>query len=651
MCCREYAGTVLLLASSVVALAAVPAAGRAQEPAGPTETEGADAAGGTLEVITVTATKRPERLRDIAGSVTAFDEQGLEVLGAQSFADYLTRTPGVVFNQAVPGNSAAIIRGVATTTGIAQAQGTTGYFINDVPLTDPFYSGGIPDIDTFDVRNVAILRGPQGTLFGSASLGGAINYQAETPDLDAFDLHLRATARAMEAGDDGYNGHIMLNAPVAPGVFAVRGVFNHRHDAGYVDNIGTGEHDSNRTKLDGGRLLATLVPADDTTITYLFLKQKQRTRDAGSSEPAIGPYSKSTQVPEPFSYETTIHNLRLDQQLDFATLTMTATRHEKVFSGQQDFSGLVPAFAPAVFLEPGTSKGNTFEVRLVSTPGERLEYLVGLFHDSTREVVINQLIAPSAVPLFGTDLLLDATVRIEGNESAVFGEVSYDLTEHLELTAGGRWFETGLDTVTEQQGPLVGGTVTTAGESSERGLTPKVSLTWQPNDQYLLYALISKGFRFGGPNITSDPTFAIPEQFDSDTLVNYEIGTRTTWLDQRLRLDGTLFYVDWDDIQVSLRSPGGLIYTDNAGEGAQHGLRGDGCNPTHCRMDVPKFRYLAGCGAPPRFRQRPVPGAEGLDPSRRLEMERCQLTHLQRARRFVCADRSVQPSLYLERTR
>lgn len=76
-----------------------------------------------------------------------------------------------MFNQTVPGNSAAIIRGVATTTGIAQAQGTTGYFINDVPLTDPFYSGGIPDIDTFDVDNVAVLRGPQGSLFGSSSMG------------------------------------------------------------------------------------------------------------------------------------------------------------------------------------------------------------------------------------------------------------------------------------------------------------------------------------------------------------------------------------------------------------------------------------------------------------------------------------------------
>ena len=146
----------------------------------------ADTGASQLEEIVVTATKRPERVRDISGSVSAYDQAALESLGAESFADYLTRTPGVVFNASVPGNSPAIIRGVATTTGIAQAQGTTGYFIDDVPMTDPFYSAGIPDIDTFDVDNITVLRGPQGTLFGSASMGGAINYQAARPDLVEF---------------------------------------------------------------------------------------------------------------------------------------------------------------------------------------------------------------------------------------------------------------------------------------------------------------------------------------------------------------------------------------------------------------------------------------------------------------------------------
>jgi outer membrane receptor protein involved in Fe transport len=177
------------LIGSTVAMVSAIAAGQTAGVAPAAATP--DAGTSQLEEIVVTATKRPERVRDISGSVSAYDQAALESLGAESFSDYLTRTPGVVFNAGVPGNSPATIRGVATTTGIAQAQGTTGYFINDVPMTDPFYSAGIPDIDTFDVDNVAVLRGPQGTLFGSASMGGAVNYQAARPDLANFDAHFR----------------------------------------------------------------------------------------------------------------------------------------------------------------------------------------------------------------------------------------------------------------------------------------------------------------------------------------------------------------------------------------------------------------------------------------------------------------------------
>ena len=196
-----FAGRVILL-GSITASAAV-----AQDATAVVEEDAAE--------IVVTATKRSVPVRDIAGSVTAFDESALEEIGARSFADYLTRTPGVVFNQTVPGNSPAIIRGVATTTGIAQAQGTTGYFINDVPMTDPFYSGGIPDIDTFDVDHVAVLRGPQGTLFGSASLGGAINYQARRPDLNSIDVHVRGTLETLAHGEQGYSANAMVNATSA----------------------------------------------------------------------------------------------------------------------------------------------------------------------------------------------------------------------------------------------------------------------------------------------------------------------------------------------------------------------------------------------------------------------------------------------------
>jgi outer membrane receptor protein involved in Fe transport len=528
-----------------------------------------------LQEIVVTATKRPEFVRDISGSVSAFDERQLEVLGAESFSDYLTRTPGVVFNQSIPGNSAATIRGVSTTTGIAQAQGTTGYFINDVPLTDPFYSAGIPDIDTFDVNNVTIMRGPQGTLFGSASMGGAIDYQAAKPDLTQFDIHARGSGASTHDGSASYRGNIMLNAPVVTDVFGVRGVFDYRRDGGYINNLGTGQNHSNTTDITGGRLLATVAPFAGTVINYMFLEQAEDTADVGFVDPGTGAYAKRTAFPEPFNYRTRLHNLRLDQQFSVGTLTVTASRHEKTFSTLQDFSNLLPsALAPVQFPEYGTINGNTFEVRLASRPKSRFEYLIGAFYDATNEYIVDQLIAPNAAPIFGNALLLDAPVRAYGKEGALFGEMSWHFTEQWKATLGGRYFKTKLTTIVSQSGPLVGSASTSEGDSKENGFSPKVSVTWSPGPDVLVYGLMSKGFRFGGPNITAglDPT--IPASFKSDSLKNYELGVRSNLFDRRLQLDGTLFWVDWTNIQTTLSTPGGFTYTDNAGKARNYGLEG-----------------------------------------------------------------------------
>jgi outer membrane receptor protein involved in Fe transport len=525
-----------------------------------------------LEEIVVTATKRPEPVREISGSVSAYDEVGLEIFGAQGFEDYLTRTPGVVFNASIPGNSAAIVRGVATTTGIAQAQGTTGYFINEIPLTDPFYSTGIPDIDTFDVGNIAVMRGPQGTLFGSASMGGAVNYQAAKPDLGGFDVHLRGSLERNADDEDGYTGNVMFNVPVVDGVFALRGVYGQRKVAGFVDNAGTGESNSNETTIEGGRFLASFVPTEGTEINYVFLDQETSTDDIGSAEPLLGDYEKSTLIAEPFEYGTQLHNLRLDQDVGFGTLTVTATHSKKDFTSQQDFSGLAPPLAPVAFLEPGSSEGETYEIRLASSSNQRFEYLVGLFYNDTDEDVQNILDAPAAVPVFGTSELLVADVQVQGREQAAFGEGTWHFNDQWKVTVGGRLFSTELDVTTIQSGPLVGGTITTGGDSKEDDFSPKASLTWQPSDQQLYYLLASRGFRFGGPNIAVDPAFEIPSQFDSDSLWNYELGARLNFLDDRLLVDGTLYMIDWSDIQVTQTSPNGFTYTDNAGKARNQGF-------------------------------------------------------------------------------
>lgn len=553
-----------------------------------------------LEEVIVTAKSGVQPARRISGSVSALSGAQLESIGAQGFEDYLTRTPGVVYNAAVPGLSTVTIRGVSTTIGVSNSQGTTGYFINDVPLTDPFYSAGIPDIDTFDVDNVTVMRGPQGTLFGAASLGGAINYQAARPDLSAYQLHLQATAETTRHGEPGGAAKIMLNAPIVEDRLAIRAVYVRRRDGGYIDNPVLSRADTDRTTVDGGRLQLLWVPNPATRVSYLFLDQSQDTADVGYEEPfRAGALRKDALIAEPAAFRTRIDSLRLDRDLGFAALTATASYHRKTSSTVGDvtpfFAHGLPGATPVSNRLIADSQGASFEVRLASPPGRRLEYVIGAYHDRIDERIRQAFSAPNAAaviealyaPAYGSGVgaatapdgvFFAADVPFQGQETAAFGEASYHVGDQLKLTLGGRLFDTRSVSTSTTSGffnLLASGAIhsSRSGAQEQAGLAPKASITWTPHPDLLAYGLISKGFRYGGPNINaSSPGFAIPAGFNSDSLVNYELGLRTTWFDRRLQLDATAFFIDWSDIQLQLYSPLGLTYLANAGRATNLGV-------------------------------------------------------------------------------
>ena len=589
-----------LLCFTLVATLAVPPAAMADSPARAASgnDERAD-----LEEVIVTATKENEPVRDIAGSITVLSGTQLDAVGAQSFADYLTRVPGVVFNAGAPGLSTATIRGVSTTTSLDQGQGTTGYFINDVPLTDPNFAVAIPDIDTFDVNNVSVLKGPQGTLFGSASLGGAINYEAARPNLSKFEGRVQGTVAGASVGAGSRSEKVMLNVPLVEDRLAIRGVFTYRDDGGYIDNIGTGVKNSNETLVRGGRLEVLWAPADGTQINYLFLRQFEDTKDNGYQEPVIaGALEKHTLIAEPLDFKTTINNLRLDQDVGFATLTATATYHQKAqFSNSDEtvvFGGLFGnQLSPISGPQYATSNGTTFEIRLASKAGGRFDYLVGAMHDLTRESFLDLIGAPGAEqyattnydPIFGAgfgqraapgNIFYTATLDAKGEEEAIFGEGSFHFNDEWKITLGGRLFDTKVTGETSSSGLLeylttVPNVLSFEFTSPEKatGFTPKASITWNPANNIMAYALASKGFRFGGPNVNPpDPKDPFPPTYAPDSLWNYEIGTRTDWLDRTLELDATVFYIDWNNIQVRLGTASGLAYATNFGKATNYGL-------------------------------------------------------------------------------
>lgn len=558
-----------------------------------------EAPGSLVDEVIVTATKRAENVREVSGSISAVTGEQLEAIGAQSFADYIGRTPGVVFNEFQPGTSHVVIRGVATSSGNVQGQGTTGYYINDVPLTEPGWTIVIPDIDAFDVERVEVLRGPQGSLFGSASMGGAVNYIARKADASAYDAAVEATLSKTKNADWGYAAKAMINAPIITDKLAVRGVIDYRKDQGFIDNVGIGKEGSSDIEIAGGRLSVVWTPSDATELSWLSLYQKTEADDAPYRNPAFGDLARSTALAEPNDTDVELHSLRLDQDFGFATLTAIAAYQKKSQDFVFDYTpyrGLYNAdlglnlTSPLYIQSGGESEGKSLEVRLASADSDRFEWVVGGMYYESDKYLYEQIGAAGAAaafnasPLFGpgSGAVIAPDGRIfnafytdlKAKESALFGEASYYFTPQLKLTVGGRLYKTEIDSVSSQVGfsTYPGAPIVTPTEDKQDGFSPKVSLTWTPNEDFMLYGLYSEGFRFGTPNQQGLSTFPIPAGSESDSLKNYEIGVRSNLLDDTLLIDATAFYVDWQDIQLRLLTPDNFNYAANGGSAEIKGL-------------------------------------------------------------------------------
>ena len=531
--------------------------------------------------IIVTATKREVRLNELPASVSVIGESRLKALGADDFQGFARTVPGLSSFEFLPGKKKIIIRGASDSYDFGDTEATVALYLDDVALTS---SVTAPDLHVFDIQRVEVLRGPQGTLFGSGSLGGAVRLitnRADTHDVSAtFEGTLSSTRHGAENGIV----NAMVNLPLVTDKVAIRAVGYYKDYGGFVDNIALGQQNWNTNVVKGGRLATTLTPSDRLDIHTTLIYQDTETKGTGRYNPALGDLKIDIPVPERMKEKLFIASANADYQFDGPTLSLVGTYYHNSNDWTFEYSenaALILGFPSAIFASPHqyNEKFKQFsgEIRLASDGESAFNYIVGAYfsdekvdHQQIVQIIgLGPFDVPGGENDIGEDVIFDNHLNSSNRQYALFGELSYKITDALEVSAGGRLFKYSLGGDGVSRGLANGGvTVRPYRTTKTTDFNPKLRLSYKPGTDQIIYLQAAKGFRTGGTNTRndlSDPNHLVPVEYGSDSLWNYELGWRAGFLDGAVALNAAVYYTDWKNIQSKLLLDTGFGFIGNAG--------------------------------------------------------------------------------------
>lgn len=577
-------------------------------------TEATDASG--LAEITVTAEKYNSTIQDTPISISAISGDQLTSAGITTVEDLIRDVPGLSMRSAGPGQSEYEARGLASNGGAAP---TVGFYLDEVPLSPPALAQVgkvVLDPNLYDVDRIEVLRGPQGTLYGSGSMGGTVKIVTNQPKLDTLEGSVQGTLSDTQGGSANGGGNLMLNIPIGD-VVALRVVGTDTYRSGWIDRIVLNPFpqdtttrgdvlaapvqsvatDVNTETLYGGRASLLFQPGDDLSVLVTALYQRMVMRGYDEFDLPPGPdhlaHYEAFPIPEPISDTAHIYSLTIKDNLGFADLTSASAYWRREESQTQDASesasytaGLpadgVPEYVSVPYSEIDLTRQLSEEIRLTSRGDDRLHWVAGAYysdlHSTWIEIDSNPqmgaLSPPGANP---SGTFFDADNPYHIRQLAAFADGSYKLTDTLKVSTGLRWFrylseafenEWGLDASSYR--PLVAPLETTA---SARGFNPRFNLSYSPTLDLTTYVSASKGFRPGGANeqVPVNLCGASPISFGPDSVWDYELGEKARLFDNRLTINGDIYYIAWTGIQEALLLTCGYEYNANAGDARSFG--------------------------------------------------------------------------------
>jgi outer membrane receptor protein involved in Fe transport len=575
----------------------------------------------TIEEVVVTALKRSTTIQTTPISISAVTEKSLQALGASGIQDYFRTVPNLQVEGNSPTNRRLTLRGVRSA-----GEATVGLYYDETPLTGPAgttadASSTSADVNLFDVERVEVLRGPQGTLYGSGSMGGTLRVIMNKPDSHQYSGAVEAQGTATKDGGPGYSVKGMVNVPLIEDKLAARLVLYEAEQGGYVDDVLLNKKDINDQHSTGGRLMLRFTPTEALTIDATGMFQKTTLDAQNSWYPALGAkdYSTNARVIAPTDDNLRMYNVTAKWDLGFATLTGTSSYYKWTLLRNSDYSPTLSAnranatscrnYIAGGSPATGTTNPACNATQMAQytayadsrTPGalyqpmgltswnnelrangalfdDKVDWTAGVYYEDRSDYIESQVAKADATTgiINPSDLTAWRHVGTDTKQTAFFGEITYKPVEKLSLTFGARRFD--YDKTVSGQ-VLISNFITQSYvgpaaqvDASASGWVSKFNVSYQLTSDIMVYGLAAKGFRPGGANNIPGLDSALLA-YGPDSLWNYEAGVKSQWFDRRLTLNAAAYQIDWSNMQISATSANGAFsYLTNAGTARIKGI-------------------------------------------------------------------------------
>ncbi len=558
-----------------------------------------------LQEVVVTAQKREEHLLDVPIPVSVVDTSSLTINNQVKLTDFYSEVPGLSIAPSTMSSQTISIRGLTTGavgSGPPNPSPIVAVTVDGVPYGGA--GGGdqlVPDFDPGDLQRVEVLRGPQGALYGASSEGGLVNFVTVDPSFAGVSGRLEAGGNSVQNGSElGYTFRGSVNVPLSSD-FAVRASAFTREDPGYIDDPVLGLNGVNKDRASGGHLAALWQPSEIFSLKLSALYQKitgHNTSDETPNPPSffgVGQLGDLQQfyirAVNTYGYDRTVqaYSLQLNWKIGVADLVALTGYNRYSVDDSFDLSLALNSFSEKYFGTPGDQIVNTIgldrltqEIRLSAPLGQKFDGLLGVFYSHEDDYWKWQYFASdpfTGVQLGNWGTYNPSNAPIVYDEFSAFGDLTYHITDRLDVQMGGResWLKNNVDTATATgtlataiygapTSPYNFPATTLREDSFTYLLTPRFKIS----PDFMIYARLASGYRPGGVNIG---ILNVPQEYSADKSKDYELGAKAEFFDHTLTVDGSVYYIDWTNIQLPLIYPtNGSTYVGNAGGAKSQGV-------------------------------------------------------------------------------